>query len=325
MSFLIDRRARLDARDKFGATAEENARTEETRRLLFATRAIRTVVLRVHGFTYVDAFLGWRDVVLDARAWRARDAKGTWRAVFALFGDDPTARYYWLWRQWETRGRRRRRAVGDAIAADVEALATNPGTAGLSHARVAELVAEAEIRVERRGAEVFREGDVGDGVYVVSEGRVDMFMTHENDDGIAAEAKVATLKRGATFGETALRFDCRRTATARVASREADVSRRSTSAIQRRARRAERRRVARNQRRVDRRRSVGQKKKKKAKEKNGEARRDLRARVRENLDSTVGRGGVVRSDDDVAGGEVERAGTPGARYGTGNVNTSRRS
>ena len=221
VSFLIDRRARLDARDKFGATAEENARTEETRRLLFATRAIRTVVLRVHGFTYVDAFLGWRDVVLDARAWRARDAKGTWRAVFALFGDDPTARYYWLWRQWETRGRRRRRAVGDAIAADVEALATNPGTAGLSHARVAELVAEAEIRVERRGAEVFREGDVGDGVYVVSEGRVDMFMTHENDDGIAAEAKVATLKRGATFGETALRFDCRRTATARVASREA--------------------------------------------------------------------------------------------------------
>ena len=222
VSFLLDRRARLDARDKFGATAEDNARTEETRRKIFAARAVRTVVLRVHGPTLTDAFLGWRDLVLDARAWRARDAKGTWRAVFALFGDDPVARYYWLWRQWETRGRRRRRAVGDdAIVADVEALASNPGMAGLSYARVAALVADSEIRVERRGAEVFREGDFGDGVYVLTEGRVDLFMTHENDEGIAAEAKVATLKRGATFGEVALRFDCRRTSTARVASREA--------------------------------------------------------------------------------------------------------
>ena len=154
-------RARLDARDKFGATAEENARTEETR-AAFRARAIRTVVLRVHGSPR-RRVSGMARLVLDARAWRARDAKGTWRAVFALFGDDPVARYYWLWRQWETRGRRRRRRRRRRHRRRREALAANPGTAGLSHARVAELVAEAEIRVERRGAEVFREGDAETG------------------------------------------------------------------------------------------------------------------------------------------------------------------
>ena len=148
MSFLIDRRC-LDARDKFGATAEENARTEETRRLLFATRAIRTVVLRVHGFTYVDAFLDGRDVV-PTRAWRARDAKGTDGARCLRSATIPREACIGSGANGRLEVDDAVARVGDAIAADVEALATNPGTAGRSYARVAELVAEAEIRVERQ-------------------------------------------------------------------------------------------------------------------------------------------------------------------------------
>ena len=34
--------------------------------------------------------------------------------VFALYGENKTIMYYWLWRQWEMRGRRQRRALGEA-------------------------------------------------------------------------------------------------------------------------------------------------------------------------------------------------------------------
>lgn len=74
--------------------------------------------------------LGWRDIVLDGKAERARDSKGTWQMVFALYGENTTATYYWLWRQWEMRGRRRRRALGDEVHRVVEAMTGNPGFAG---------------------------------------------------------------------------------------------------------------------------------------------------------------------------------------------------
>ena len=163
-----------------------------------------------------------------------------------------------------------------------------------------------------------------------------MFMTHENDDGIAAEAKVATLKRGATRGETALRFDCRRTATARVASREATLASFDERHSETRRRRRETTRGAKPETRGSTPKCRTEKKKK-AKEKNGKenrrhkgGRRDarLRARVRENLERVFDTDereerkrappqpqldspdAAASYDDDVAGGVVERAGTP---------------
>ena len=63
---------------------------------------------------------------------------------------------------------------------------------------------------------VWREGTETDGTMcVVLEGAFDVFMTHEDVHGCKRESAVASLKKGATFGETALRFDGRRPTTAR--------------------------------------------------------------------------------------------------------------
>ena len=51
---------------------------------------------------------------------------------------------------------------------------------------------------------------------IVLKGRFDVFMTHEDAHGFARESAVASLKPGATFGETAMRFDGRRPTTVRA-------------------------------------------------------------------------------------------------------------
>ena len=218
IQFLLDRRVRIGVEDKFGTTAAQNARTAEVRQLIRSTHIIRNTVLAIHGATRADMFLGWRDIVLDGKAERARDSKGTWQMVFALYGENRTAMYYWLWRQWEMRGRRRRRALGDDVHRVVEAMVDNPGFAGMSRKRVAEL-AESMFTVEyAAGQTIVVEGEPGDAFFVIVDGRADVLMTVEDDDGRTREVKVTSLGPGKSFGEVALRFRCPRTATVRSVS-----------------------------------------------------------------------------------------------------------
>ena len=120
--------------------------------------------------------------------------------VFALYGENTTAMYYWLWRQWEMRGRRQRRALGDQAHRVVEAMTGNPGFAGMSHKRVADL-AETMFEVEYdAGQSIVSEGEPGDAFFVIVDGTVDVLMTVEDDEGETSEAKVAALGSGKAFG-----------------------------------------------------------------------------------------------------------------------------
>lgn len=216
IQFLLDRRVRIGVEDKFGTTAAQNARTAECRHLIRSTQIVRNTVLAMHGATRTDVFLGWRDILLDGKAERARDAKGTWQMVFALYGEDTTAMYYWLWRQWEMRERRQRRALTDEVNVLVDAMTGNPGFVGISHKRVAEL-AETMVEVEyEAGQSIVCEGEPGDAFFIVVDGQVDVLMTVEDDEGQTSEAKVASLGAGKAFGEVSLRFECPRTATVRA-------------------------------------------------------------------------------------------------------------
>ena len=132
---LMESRARLDAPDAAGVVPERAARDDALGRTIRAFRIIGIVGRRLSGIKIEHVFYGWRERTHDARSAKARDAKGTWQLVFALFAeknvrdddakndandDDDAAeekdafvsKYYWLWRQWETRRRRRRRALG---------------------------------------------------------------------------------------------------------------------------------------------------------------------------------------------------------------------
>ena len=264
---LMESHARLDAADAAGVLPENAARDATLGKTIRAFRIIGVVGVRLSGVKAKHVFYEWRALAHDARSARARDAKGTWQLVFALFaenegerqgerlreedesgGNVDVAAYYWLWRQWETRRRRRRRALGvgprDAACtrAVADALETNPATAGLRHAALAWLAEASTARGASSAEEhekrssffssyvesplgetyaknqlVWREGTETDGTMcVVLEGAFDVFMTHEDVHGCKRESAVASLKKGATFGETALRFDGRRPTTVRA-------------------------------------------------------------------------------------------------------------
>ena len=265
---LMENKARLDSPDAAGVVPERAARDAELGRTIRAFRIIGTVGRRLSGIKLPHVFYGWRETTHERRSAKARDAKGTWQLVFALFAeknarndddaknddandDDDDAeekdafvsKYYWLWRQWETRRRRRRRALGlgpsdaECTRLVADALESNPATAGLRHAALAWLAeasttgrvlarsraAASEGFEERlfetyaRGDVVWREGTATDGTMcVVLKGRFDVFMTHEDTNGFAFESAVASLKPGATFGETAMRFDGHRPTTVRA-------------------------------------------------------------------------------------------------------------
>jgi ankyrin repeat protein/CRP-like cAMP-binding protein len=261
---LMESHARLDAADAAGVLPENAARDATLGKNIRAFRIMGAVGVRVSGVKAKHVFYEWRALAHDARSARARDAKGTWQLVFALFAENEGERlreedengprnvdvapYYWLWRQWETRRRRRRRALGvgprDAACtrAVADALESNPATAGLRHAALAWLAEastargapSAEEHEERlsffssyeesplgetyaKNQLVWREGTETDGTMcVVLEGAFDVFMTHEDEHGCKRESAVASLKKGATFGETALRFDGRRPTTVRA-------------------------------------------------------------------------------------------------------------
>ena len=130
---LMESHARLDAADAAGVLPENAARAATLGKTIRAFRIIGVVGVRLSGVKAKHVFYEWRALAHDARSARARDAKGTWQLVFALFaenegerlreedesgGNVDVAAYYWLWRQWETRRRRRRRArVGPRDAA----------------------------------------------------------------------------------------------------------------------------------------------------------------------------------------------------------------
>ena len=144
VAFLLAKRVRAEARDKFGTDAAQCAGTAETKNLIRRHTTLRRVRLLLRGADASDCFLGWRDARLDAKATRQRESKGTWQMVFALFGESALARYYWLWRQWHSGNARARRAVGGETAARlVDALEKNPGFAGLARARVVALAEKA--------------------------------------------------------------------------------------------------------------------------------------------------------------------------------------
>lgn len=67
------------------------------------------------------------------------------------------------------------------------------------------------IRHFKDGAIVFREGDPGDGMYIVLEGRVKIFRTHDG-----REANLAVLGRDEFFGEMSLLDHQPRSATAKA-------------------------------------------------------------------------------------------------------------
>ena len=113
VAFLLAKRVRAEARDKFGTDAAQCAGTAETKNLIRRHTTLRRVRLLLRGADASDCFLGWRDARLDAKATRQRESKGTWQMVFALFGESALARYYWLWRQWHSGNARARRAVGE--------------------------------------------------------------------------------------------------------------------------------------------------------------------------------------------------------------------
>ena len=259
---LMESRARLDAADSAGVIPERAARDASLGMAIRAFRIIGVVGRRLSGIAVEHVFYAWRAVAHDARAARARDAKGTWQLVFALFaereddlfldGKDETddtknvdvAKYYWLWRQWETRRRRRRRALGvgprDAARARAvaDALEANPATAGLRHAALAWLAERAASAARdetfARGEAVWREGAATDGTMcVVLDGRFGVFMTHEDSRGVARERAVASLGPGATFGETSLRFDGRRPTTVRARVADSRVTRVSRADFER--------------------------------------------------------------------------------------------
>ena len=159
VAFLLAKRVRAEARDKFGTDAAQCAGTAETKMLIRRHTTLRRVRLLLRGADASDCFLGWRDARLDAKATRQRESKGTWQMVFALFGESALARYYWLWRQWHSGNARARRAVGGETAARlVDALEKNPGFAGLARARVVALAEKA-----LRGEDLGEEGGEGGG------------------------------------------------------------------------------------------------------------------------------------------------------------------
>jgi hypothetical protein len=150
----------LDSPDAAGVVPERAARDAELGRTIRAFRIIGTVGRRLSGIKLPHVFYAWRETTHERRSAKARDAKGTWQLVFALFAeknarndddakndandDDDAAeekdafvsKYYWLWRQWETRRRRRRRALGlgpsdaECTRLVADALESNPATAG---------------------------------------------------------------------------------------------------------------------------------------------------------------------------------------------------
>lgn len=77
---------------------------------------------------------------------------------------------------------------------------------------------EMEQETHPAGTVIIRQGDEGDKFYLIKRGVVDVVVNH----GKPEETKVATLKRGQVFGETALMLDAPRNATV-IAAEEVDL------------------------------------------------------------------------------------------------------
>lgn len=88
-----------------------------------------------------------------------------------------------------------------------------PLLAGLSAADVSSLAHLATRRVFRHGRRIFREGDAGDALYILTRGSV--FITLLSNEG--SESILAVLRAGDCLGELALLDGFERSATARVA------------------------------------------------------------------------------------------------------------
>lgn len=105
-----------------------------------------------------------------------------------------------------------RRWIADAEQARrLELLKTVPLFAGLTRRQLGKLIVKLFEKHYRAGEAIFREGDPGNALFIVLEGKV--AITH-GVDGI--EKPLATLAPGAYFGELALIDDQPRFATARA-------------------------------------------------------------------------------------------------------------
>src|SRR3954451_24839885 len=101
----------------------------------------------------------------------------------------------------------------DHTSAHAELLAKADLFSGLERVTLAKLAANLDRVVHADGEAACVQGDVGDSLFLVSEGRFDVFVHSEE---VARDDRVASLGRGACFGEMALLTGEPRSATVRA-------------------------------------------------------------------------------------------------------------
>ena len=108
----------------------------------------------------------------------------------------------WHWREWATDSEQLRR---------LDLLGKVPLFAGLSRHQLGKLLVKLFEKEYAPGETIFLEGEPGKALFIVLDGMVSIFHS-----GHGAEERVATLTRGAYFGELALIDDLPRSAGARA-------------------------------------------------------------------------------------------------------------
>lgn len=95
-------------------------------------------------------------------------------------------------------------------------LAQIPIFSDLTSPELREIERIVHVRTYEAGEFIFREGDVGAGMYVIAEGRVDIILQTQEEDG--SPKHLAALEKSDFFGELSLLDSERRSATAQASA-----------------------------------------------------------------------------------------------------------